>query len=288
MASPVSEIAALVRLLDDPDETVQERVRSRLEELGRDALPALRAVREDAGPEVRDQIDAVVHDLHLADVRRAWNAVLGSESVDLERGAFLLALYRFPTLDVEAYRERLDALADAARPAVEAADGGEQALALAQVLGEEHGFDGNRENYYDPNNSYLNRVLDRRTGIPISLSVVYLLVAGRLDLPMCGVNMPAHFLVRYADGRQDLLLDPFNGGQVVSRETCVRVLLRAGIRPAPAYFDCAPAKAILLRMVRNLRTIAENAGQTATAEELRSLAEPWEPDDDAPASSPDP
>jgi regulator of sirC expression with transglutaminase-like and TPR domain len=211
-------------------------------------------------------------------VRRAWHAVLGSEPVDLERGAFLLALYRFPTLDVGSYRERLDALAAAARPAVEAADGGERALALAQVLGEEHGFDGNRDSYYDPNNSYLNRVLDRRTGIPISLSVVYLLVADRLGLPMCGVNMPAHFLVRYADGGgQDLLLDPFNGGQVVSRETCVRILLRTGLRPAPAYFDCAPARAVLLRMVRNLRRIAEEAGQTDTAEELRSLAEPWEP-----------
>lgn len=278
MDAPTREVKALVQLLDDPDPDVQDSVRSRLDELGRAALPTLRDVRDRVDSSLRDEIDHVVQTLHFRDVRTAWNAVLSQEAVSLERGAFLLALYRFPQLDIEAYQEQLDDLAEEARPAVEAATGAARARQLAEVMTEQFGFSGNREHYYDPNNSYLNQVLDRRLGIPISLSTVYLLLARRLDLPACGANVPVHFLVKYAGPGGELFLDPFNNGDVVPKEDIVRFLLKAGIRPVPMYFQCAETTDILLRMARNLLAIAEDTNQTQTARDLRRLIAPHDPD----------
>lgn len=272
-----SEIEALVRLLDDPDDAVHATVRSRLDNLGRDALPTLRRLRDDVDDSTREQIDEVVHRLHMQDIEEAWNAVLTSEEVNLERGAFLLALYRFPQLNIADYQKTLDRFADEIRPEIEALDGANRALRLAEYITDDLGFRGNREHYYDPNNSYLNRVIDRRLGIPITLSVLFVLLGRRLDLPVCGVNMPAHYLVKYADGTQELFLDPFNEGKPIQKEDCVRFLLKAGIRPLPFYFECAANKDTLLRMVRNLLAIAEDAHQEQTANELTRLIAPHDP-----------
>ena len=279
----MSEITSLVRLLDDPDAEVQASVRARLEELGRDALPDLREAREEADPDVRDQIDEVVHDLHLGDMKQAWHSVMSAEDVDLERGAFLIALYRYPTLDIPAYRKTLDDVAEQARSRVDDEEGAMQAVELARFLAEDLGFTGNRDQYYDPSNSYLNRVIDRRLGIPISLSVLYVLVGRRLGLPVAGVNLPAHFLAKYEGRDGEVFLDPFNDGEVISKESCVRFLLKAGIRPLPFYFQAAEPQDVLLRMMRNLLAIAKESGQSQTVAELTALMAPYDPDIDADA-----
>ena len=277
----MSEIESLVRLLDDPDRAVQSSVRARLEELGRDALPKLRSARAAADADLRDQIDEVVHDLHLEDLQQAWHSVMGSTPVDLERGAFLIALYRYPTLDIPTYQQQLDDIAEEARPRVASETGLMQGVELARFLADDLGFTGNRDHYYDPSNSYLNRVLDRRLGIPISLSVIYVLVGQRLDLPVAGVNLPAHFLAKYEGQAGEVFLDPFNDGEVISKESCVRFLLKAGIRPLPFYFRAAAPRDVLLRMMRNLLAVAKEAGQTQTVEELTALMAPYDPEIDA-------
>ena len=277
----MSEIESLVRLLDDPDRAVQSSVRARLEELGRDALPKLRSARAAADADLRDQIDEVVHDLHLEDLQQAWHSVMGSTPVDLERGAFLIALYRYPTLDIPTYQQQLDDIAEEARPRVASETGLMQGVELARFLADDLGFTGNRDHYYDPSNSYLNRVLDRRLGIPISLSVISVLVGQRLDLPVAGVNLPAHFLAKYEGQAGEVFLDPFNDGEVISKESCVRFLLKAGIRPLPFYFRAAPPRDVLLRMMRNLLAVAKEAGQTQTVEELTALMAPYDPEIDA-------
>ena len=271
------EVRALVRLLDDPDATVQASVQERLHALGRDALPALRTLRDEVAPEQRQQVDRLVHTLHVRDVETAWHATLNAEDTSLERGAFLLALYRFPQLDIPSCQERLDAWAERVRPDVEAAQGAKRAIVLAEFVSDTLGFTGNREQYYDPNNSYLNRVLDRRVGIPISLSVVVLLLAKRVDLPICGVNMPAHFLVKYAGPGGELYLDPFNDGAIIQKEECVRFLLKAGVRAHPRFLSCASPADILLRMGRNVLAIAEETNQKETAAELSRLLAPHDP-----------
>ena len=276
MPEPDRELDALIHLLDDPSEDVQRAIRSRLSELGRDVLPRFQHAQQAAREPLRSRIAEAAHELHVSLVVQAWTDLMHQPEPDLEHGAFLLALYRYPDLDIPAYHARLDDLALQVRPRVNKVKGFDRAETLTHFMFEELGYYGNHEAYYEPENSYLNRVIDRRTGIPISLSVVYLSLAGRLDLPIYGVNMPAHFVVKYMDEDIEVFLDLFNGGVPFMKEAGVHSLKKVGIPPLPQYFDAARPADILLRMVRNLVYIARDTRQQQTLADLLRLLEPWE------------
>ncbi len=271
-----SEFDALIHLLDDPSQDVQQAVRTRLNEWGRAALPRFHHAQKNASEPLRSRIAEAAHDLNVSLVVQAWSDLMAQPDPDLEHGAFLVALYRYPDLDIPAYRTLLDDLAEQVRPRVDKAEGFERSETLTRFMFEELGFLGNHEEYYDPDNSYLNRVIDRRTGIPISLSIVYLSLAKRLDLPIYGVNMPAHFVVKYEDADVEVFLDLFNSGTPFTKEAGVRSLKKVGIPPQPQYFDAARPNEILLRMVRNLVHIARDTRQPQTLADLLRLLEPWD------------
>src|SRR6266516_2841227 len=179
------------------------------------------------------------------------------ERTDLARAALVIARIAYPDLDPAPYLRQLDDLAAAVRPRLYPQASPEAAVTeLAGYLFGECGFRGNQEEYYDPRNSYLNDVLERRTGIPITLSVVLLEVGRRVGLPLEGVGFPGHFLVRVAGSRGPLLLDPFYGGRPIGeRELLARYRTFVG-SDAPALPPDALATtgtpAILTRMLRNL------------------------------------
>jgi regulator of sirC expression with transglutaminase-like and TPR domain len=119
----------------------------------------------------------------------------------------------------------------------------------------DQGFSGNTSKYYDVDNSYLNRVLERKTGIPISLSTVYMLIGKRLGLPLYGVGMPGHFLVKYETGRYRIFVDSFNGGALLTQRDCARFLDQAGYGFDERYLQKTTARSILIRMIKNLVAI---------------------------------
>ena len=166
--------------------------------------------------------------------------------------ALLIARIEYPTLDVRPYLNQLDLLGREAGLRVGTATGALRVQALNQLLFDEQHFTGNSDNYSDPRNSFLNEVLERRTGIPISLAVVYMEVARRAGLQVEGVNFPGHFLVR----SQGLIIDAFHGGAILSEDAC-RVLLRrhegedASLEPHLAAH--ATKRQILVRMLVNLK-----------------------------------
>jgi regulator of sirC expression with transglutaminase-like and TPR domain len=168
---------------------------------------------------------------------------------NLDRAALLIAAHAHPGLDVDAYLARLDELASQC---------GEPVLAeVSHVLFGLEGFHGNDAEYYDPRNSYLDDVLDRHTGIPITLSVVLMEVARRVGITLRGVSMPGHFLVRL-DGEPPILLDPFEGGRLLSEHESVarfRAVQGPSVAFDPAYLEPVGAVAILARMLNNLRGI---------------------------------
>lgn len=193
------------------------------------------------------------------------------DEVDLAAAALLIAAEEYPQLVPEAYARRLDELAervrdrqwDATAPVVILQD-------LNRVLFEEEGFRGNSDNYYDPRNSFLNDVLDRRLGIPITLSVIYLEVGWRLGLPLQGVNFPGHFLVRYDGEALKLLVDPFQGGLLRFEDEAQGLLdhVYGGAVPLqPDYLRKAGPKDILVRMLENLKGNYLNA-----RDDVRALA----------------
>jgi regulator of sirC expression with transglutaminase-like and TPR domain len=171
-------------------------------------------------------------------------------------GAMRIAKVEYPRLDLEDYRDRLDEFARQAREKV--VGKGRRAIGqLNTFFFDELGFHGNSEDYYDPRNSYLNDVIDRRTGIPITLSAVYCEIARRVGLPAFGVGFPGHFLVKCLVGRSEVLLDCF-GAKVLTRDDCHELLDSMQAEPLPLsdeMFAVASPRDILSRMLNNLRRI---------------------------------
>ncbi len=177
--------------------------------------------------------------------------------IDVAEAALLIAQEEYPEIDIGAYLRRLDELAAAARARVQLGSGpSEQIAHLNEFLFVERGFTGNSDNYYDPRNSYLNEVLDRRTGIPISLSVVYSEVAQRLDLPVYGVSFPGHFLVKYV-GDPEIIIDPFFGTIITQQECAQRLhgIYGSKARFEPRLLHPASAREILVRLLSNLKQV---------------------------------
>jgi regulator of sirC expression with transglutaminase-like and TPR domain len=176
--------------------------------------------------------------------------------MSLETGAFIIARYAYPTLDVAHYHEQLDTMAHEVRDRIGLRASGEETVnALNRYIFTEQGFKGNTKNYYEVENSYINCVIDRRVGIPISLSVVYLLIGQRLALPLLGIGMPGHFLVKYESDRYKIFIDCFNGGALLTEKNCARFLTEAGYGFDDKYLQKSPVRAILSRMVKNLLAI---------------------------------
>jgi regulator of sirC expression with transglutaminase-like and TPR domain len=198
--------------------------------------------------------------------------LVSREQFGLAEACLLVAQDAYPDLDVEAHLRALDDIA----AGVQRHLGGERTVeqriaALNRHLYAELGFKGNADAYYDPRNSYLNDVLARRTGIPITLSVVYLEVARRIGVSMQGVAFPGHFLVKLRARRGQLVLDPFAGGEPQSeddlRERLEQVLPRPLDPDAPIdpYLEAASPRQIVARVLRNLKAIHLGADQPQRA-----------------------
>jgi regulator of sirC expression with transglutaminase-like and TPR domain len=179
--------------------------------------------------------------------------------IPLAEGALLIAAEEYPGLDVPGWLARLDALGDRAGARIGAGMDVEAAAgALGRLLFDEEGFRGNAEDYYDPRNSFLNEVLARRLGIPITLSLVYLEVAARAGVRGQGVGFPGHFLVRLERRGDARLLDPFHGGRLLDDAGCRRLLKRVrgeAARLDPRHLEPVTTRQILVRMLNNLAEI---------------------------------
>lgn len=180
-------------------------------------------------------------------------------SIDLGLAALYMAQEEYPDLDPEAYIDVLDTMAASIKVSLP-----EEAYPLRVIqcinhhLYDELGFFGNQADYYDPENSYLNRVLDRHTGIPITLSLVYLEIARRLDFPMVGINMPGHFLIRPDITEMELFVDPFNNGEVLFEQDCQERLEKLFGQPVEMeakFFEAVSPRLLLARMLKNLKGI---------------------------------
>jgi regulator of sirC expression with transglutaminase-like and TPR domain len=214
--------------------------------------------------------------------RRFSRLVAGPDrEVPLAEAALLVASEEYPELDVGAYLARLDAMGRAVRERVaRGASTPDRVEALSEHLFGRLGFKGNGDDYYDPRNSYLNEVLDRRTGIPITLSIVYLEMARWAGLGACGVGLPGHFIVRVADRRGDLLVDPYHGGVRLTAADCQERLDRifgGRLKVEPEMLAACPRKQMLARVLRNLKAIylkREDHARALTVAELLLRVEP--------------
>ena len=177
---------------------------------------------------------------------------------DLSLGALLIAATDEPDVDIEGTQANLDRMAEAARARIPPDAGALQELnSITDLLFGVIGFAGNRDDYYDPRNSYLNQVLERRLGIPITLSLLCIEVGRRAGVPVLGIGMPGHFLIRHRD-EPNYFVDAFNGGLLLSRDECGALLREAagdGAQLEAHHLEPVTPRDILARVLRNLKAI---------------------------------
>ncbi|MBL8186415.1 MAG: tetratricopeptide repeat protein [Acidobacteria bacterium] len=221
--------------------------------------------------------------MNTEEVRSRFAEIVACDesTLELDRAALLIAAGEYPHLNVEEYLAELDAFAEMARARDDVfADPLVRIMRLSNLLFDELQFRGNAEKYYDARNSFLNDVIDRRLGLPITLSVLMIEVGRRIGLKLFGVGMPGHFMAKYSDNEQEIFVDPFHGGRIVNEERChemISEMYQGQMKFQPSFLYAVGKKQILTRMLQNLKGIysrAQNHHKTLGMIELALLINP--------------
>lgn len=259
---------AIERLLSDDDPFTVDLVKEQLVSKGEESLPELQQMLSAAtNDNVRRHVTEVLGEI---DSRQAADELsllcpLFPDYGNIEHASWLLARVFLPGISVERYLHILDQYARELAPLLKnAPQPAERIAVIAAYLGKRHGFRGNSDNYYLPDNSLLPRVIDSKRGIPISLTLLYMVVGGRSGISIDGVNLPGHFLARH-DG---ILFDPFEGGRIVTLADCTAILSRQNLAFDPSHLEVATPRVMFRRMLTNLLYIFQNNEDEARAEQL--------------------
>ena len=293
MNSP-SEISSLIKLLDDPDSEIRSHVESRLMEWGPAILPDLENEWEIADTEEKANligklIDRIHFD-HIKSQLKSWNE---KENPDLLEGVFLISHYRYKNLDIQKIRNLIDKIKlDIWLELQYQLSSLEKVKIINHILYDTYGFAANVSNYHSPRNSFINDVLETRMGNPISLSIVYQLVAQRLNIPIYGVNLPQHFILAYRDdsgletihsihdrvdfeslGKGKILfyVNAFNKGAVLTHGNIEQFLRQLKLPLEPAYFQPCSNQDMVKRMLRNLVFAYVQQKDSKREQEIRFL-----------------
>jgi regulator of sirC expression with transglutaminase-like and TPR domain len=246
---------ALLNLLADEDTGVYRTVREKILSYGSNVTNWLQPHTLSNDPVLRRRAQDIISHFgrQAADNRFLGFCLKHGEEFDLEEGVWLLAQTQYPDINIEAYQALLDTFAAELRERLDLTREPKEVLTrINSYLFEELGFSGNEENYYDPENSYLNRVIDRRTGNPINLSLLYMLLARRLRLPVTGIGLPGHFICRHQTSAAEIFIDAFNGGKFLSKADCVQYLVHANYSLRDDCLAPVSSRRMLLRICGNL------------------------------------
>lgn len=253
-----SQRKALINLLGDDDPAIYRTVRDKIMSLGEEAGEWLRPHRLSSDPLLRRRAREIVRhfDRQEADTWFLAFCLKHGEEFDIEEGIWLLGLTQYPDINVEAYRALLDNFAFELKERIDSNESGKEILTtINNYLFDELGFTGDEESYYDPQNSYLNRVIDRRKGNPINLSLLYLLLARRLQLPMVGIGLPGHFICRYQSTASEIYVDAFHHGKFLTKADCIQYLMSGNHGLQDEFLAPVSTRRVLMRICSNLHQI---------------------------------
>lgn len=271
-----ARLAALVDLLDDDSPGVVAAARAGLEEAGRRARPWLARAERSTRARLRGRARALALEIEREEVlrrlaRRAGAAAGGA--LDLEPALFLMGRLDAPDLDARPYRRALDAMGDEVRArARQEVDDFTRPMVLPEYLGNELGFVGSEVDYDHPDHIHLHRVIERKRGMPLTLTAIYLFVARRAGLRAAAVPLPGHVLLRLYSGNRSILVDPFHGGRIRRRADCVRYLAQHGMVPQASWFRDASDVALFQRHLLNLMSSNQVRGRARLARHLHRIA----------------
>lgn len=278
-----NEIHALISLIDDPDEEIYTHVRTRLMQIGGPVIPALERAweAEEMGDLCRNRIEDLLHVIHLDTVRKGLEAWAARGGDDLLEGAMLVARYRYPELDEYRVKSKLAAIRqDIWLELNDNLTAFEKVRVFNHILFQVHGFKGNKRNYHAPQNSYINEVLDGRKGNPLSLAIIYQVLAEDLDLPMRGVNLPNHFVLAYMDENSAgagsdrsvlFYVNAFSQGDILGKSEIDEFLEKIKVPAQPGFYLPCTNIDIVRRLLNNLANSYAKLGDTERAEDLERL-----------------
>jgi hypothetical protein len=282
-----NSLHALIALMDDPDEQVYAHVRNRVLEIGPEAIQQLQTSWEesDLGLLFQSRIENLIHEIQFEACKTDLTTWYASSSKDLLKGALIVAKYQYPGLDEQSvldYIERMrrDCWLEI-NPNMTAF---EAVRIINKVIFEQYGFVGNSKNYNSRNNSYINTVIESRKGNPLSLSLIYSIIAQKLELPIYGVNLPNHFILAYMDNNGTNLfmsngneygvlfyINTFSKGSIFQKEDIQQFLQSIQVTPNASHFQPCSNSDIIRRMLTNLIAAFQQVGSHEKVNELCEL-----------------
>jgi hypothetical protein len=289
-----NEINALISLLDDPDEEIISHVTAKLLAISDEVLPLLedRYLAESDKP-LQEKINSLIEKIHFSKVKGGLNSWAEAGGKDLFEGFFIVSTFRYPELKKDNINAQLDKIKlDAWLELSFQLAPLDKVRILNYVLYDLHGFQGNSDNYHAPDNSFINRVLDTKYGNPISLAIIYSIIAQRLNIPIFGVNLPQHFVLAYKDdtrlktdssfksspfmdynlpGEVFFYINAFNKGAVFSKSNVDQFLKQLNLKPADFYYLPCSNVDIILRVLRNLVFAYEKLNDTVRIQGVKEL-----------------
>lgn len=267
------ELKALVSLLDDQDDQIVTQVVDKIRSLGKDAIPYLeREWENNFNPLVQRRIEELIHDLQYELLKFRIQEWYGSKDQDLLTGLWLIATYQYPDLEIEKLRQDLEQIYYEAwlefKTDLYPFD---QVKVLNGVLFNKLKFGANTKNFHSPGNSMINIVLETRRGNPITLCIIYLLVAQKLKMPVYGVNLPNLFIVTYKDEKNQFYVNAFNKGLIFSKQDIENYIHELRLTPQDSFFEPCSNLEIVRRVFRNLIMSFDKMGEHEKAEEVKEL-----------------
>ena len=256
-----SQQAALITLLTDEDPSIYHVVREKILSCGHGAIVWLRPHTLSSDPSLRRRSQEIIQHFarQTADDRFLTFCLKEGEDLNLEQGAWLLSQTQYPDINLEAYQALFDSYAGELRERIDPRAEAEHIIAvLNDYIFKVLRFTGNEQNYYDPENSYLNRVVDRRTGNPINLCLVYLLLARRLRLPIAGIGLPGHFVCRFQSTSEEYYIDVFNRGKLWTKANCIQYLIHGNHNLDHDHLAPLSPRRVLMRICGNLHQIYQH------------------------------
>jgi regulator of sirC expression with transglutaminase-like and TPR domain len=274
-----AEIKALLSLLDDPDPEISAHVQHRIATLGETVIPVVEEIWESSlDPEEQHRLEELVHELQFEGLQRRLATWKGSGAIDLLTGMVLVNQYQYPDVDIAAINRALDAYYyDAWVMMLPDQHPFDQVKALNYVLFRQAQFAANTQHFHSPANSMLSRVLESRRGNPLTLCVIYMLLAQRLGMPIHGVNLPNLFILTWkpveetAGGQRQFYINAYNRGLVLSREDVANYIQQLGLPEADIYFEPCKPLDIVRRALRNLALSFEKVNEPEKTAEVNQL-----------------
>ncbi|GJL79339.1 MAG: hypothetical protein NPINA01_23280 [Nitrospinaceae bacterium] len=268
-----NQVSHLIRLLDDRDEFVRTKVREQLLQIGEDALPFLEITAKTENLNLRAIATEIIQAILPKQLGEKFRQLVLSArggDLDLEQGVICLMELGHYGTQPEKVTLPLDRMAKKLKDRLSAEDSPLEVVQhMTRLLFIEEGFSGNHSNYLDPDNSYFNKVLERQTGIPITLSALCLFIAQRLNLPIVGVGLPGHYIVKYASPTDPVYFDPFNQGRILNKEDCIRLVTSVGHQFEEHHLSQATHRETLVRMMNNLVAAYSQTNELEKSRHLR-------------------